>query len=393
MKSLIKLDNAKTQTNIEKIDFPKDWSIDSVTDFFSTCLKATRELPIYAVTTKSSNGNLKEVEDLYIRLLDIYDQLPSDNESFISGLINSFINQFSKMTNNLACSGIRFKDGVIPNKLVIEPNQKKVEKQYIFIPFKKIPEQLDNDKWKIIYSTSRSQINNRKTFEQQKIYKGLTYVSQTNLKNTQKHIDNVNQELEKREMELRKRLENQRKIDDQKNLNQLKTNINKDEDNSKKQNKENKKPIEMTSLKIVIKKRNRSENPDNNNEGNKKDNPGGGANPSGQNELTVNTDIEEKKNVQIKLDLTNFTFDEEIILNLVINRMKSIEEQVQKGGEPPSLGAKKDLDGLGDKSNEKTIETDLSVIQLYDRGVFLANKIVKEISEKKVPFSLISVRY
>lgn len=52
---------------------------------------------------------------------------------------------------------------------------------------------------------------------------------------------------------------------------------------------------------------------------------------------------------------------------------------------------KKDLKRQRDYKNEKPSSQNINVGELYQRGIFLSNKIIKDISEKSFPFSHYSV--
>ena len=106
--------------------------------------------------------------------------------------------------------------------------------------------------------------------------------------------------------------------------------------------------------------------------------------------MEVNIDISIKKE-NIKIDVSNFNFNDEILLRLVIERMKEIEDKIKNNKKLPELGIKKDLKGQPDYRNEKPSSNNFNVIELYQRGMSLANKIIKNISVKRVPFSHISV--
>jgi hypothetical protein len=68
--------------------------------------------------------------------------------------------------------------------------------------------------------------------------------------------------------------------------------------------------------------------------------------------------------------------------------MKEIEDKIKNNKKLPELGIKKDLKGQPDYKNEKSVSNNFNVIKLYQRGMILANKIIKNLS---IPFSHISV--
>ncbi len=71
--------------------------------------------------------------------------------------------------------------------------------------------------------------------------------------------------------------------------------------------------------------------------------------------------------------------------------MKELEDKIKNNKQLPDLGIKKDLRGQPDYRNEKPSSTNFKGIELYQRGIFLANKIIKKLSDKTIPFSHISV--
>jgi len=106
--------------------------------------------------------------------------------------------------------------------------------------------------------------------------------------------------------------------------------------------------------------------------------------------MEVNTDTSVKKE-NIKIDVTNFNFNDELLLRLVIERMKEIEDKIKNNKNLPEIGIKKDLKGQPDYRNEKPSSQNFNIGDLYQRGMSLANKIIKDLSEKSIPFSHTSV--
>ena len=96
-----------------------------------------------------------------------------------------------------------------------------------------------------------------------------------------------------------------------------------------------------------------------------------------------------------KINISNFNFKEDIniILRLVIERMKEIEENIKKNKPLPSLGIKKDLKGQPYYKDEYRNNENLNfnVNELYNRGISLANKIIMQMSCRKIPYNDISV--
>ena len=86
-----------------------------------------------------------------------------------------------------------------------------------------------------------------------------------------------------------------------------------------------------------------------------------------------------------------YNFNEEILLKLVIERMKEIEEKIKKKVTLPELGIKKNLEGQPDYIDEKPLSLIFNAQNLYEKGLSLAKKIIKNCSDKTIPFSDISV--
>ena len=78
-------------------------------------------------------------------------------------------------------------------------------------------------------------------------------------------------------------------------------------------------------------------------------------------------------------------------LKLVIERMKEIEDKIRNKKSLPSLEIKKYLTRQKDYRNEKKFYSNFNVNNLYNKGMFLANKIIMEISYRKIPYNSISV--
>jgi hypothetical protein len=198
----------------------------------------------------------------------------------------------------------------------------------------------------------------------------------------------------RREEEERKKREQQKLLEKQKSLKDDKRNINNIKEEEKKQQieeKENpnntKKEDLITSFKIKFKKDRKSskDEPINMNQDKSK-----AVNNDSNKDMEVNTDTTQKKE-NIKIDVSNFNFNDELLLRLVIERMKEIEDKIKNNKILPELGIKKDLKGQPDYRNEKPSSKNFNVVELYQRGMSLANKIIKDLSEKSIPFSHTSV--
>ena len=105
-------------------------------------------------------------------------------------------------------------------------------------------------------------------------------------------------------------------------------------------------------------------------------------------EINIDTSIQKE---DIKIDVSNFKFNYEILLRLIKDRMLEIEDKIKNGKPLPELGIKKDLKGQNDFREVKPSKNVFNISELYQRGISLANKIIKNISEKTIQLSHISV--
>ena len=71
--------------------------------------------------------------------------------------------------------------------------------------------------------------------------------------------------------------------------------------------------------------------------------------------------------------------------------MKEIEDKIKNNKTLPELGIKRNLKSMPLYENEKASSENFNVTILYQKGMMLARKIIKNISQKKIPFSHISV--
>ena len=377
---------------IQDITYPSEWSIFSLNDFFMKSIKETRELPLFAISAKLENNvnGLNQTENLYIKLLDLYENTPEEDESYIGELILTFNDQFTKMTNNLLNSNIFFKEGVLPKKLRTDPNKLgEINKQYIITPkeikINELPEkQWDSNAININKNVKKSNIDSNQ------FIKTNLFVSNENIKGVTKNILEEKEKL-KREEEERKKREKQKLLEKRKSLKRDESKIFEDEkkEPNKKdeelQEKVNKRDL-VSNFKIKFKRNRKSSKAETYNLNQNNSNV-----PNSDNkDMEVNTDTTIKKE-NIKIDVSNFNFNEEILLRLIIERMKEIEDKIKNDKPLPDLGIKKDLKGQPDYRNEKPSSDNFNVIELYQRGMSLANKIIKNISEKIIPFSHISV--
>ena len=382
----------KTET-IPKIIYPSEWSIFSLNDFFIKSIKGTRELPLFAISAKLENdtNGLHQTEKLYIQLLDLFENSPEVDDSLIGELIMTFNDQFTKMTNNLLNSNIIFKEGVLPKKLKTNPSKLgEINKQYIISPKEVILNELYEKQWEA-NNININKNNKTSTMDAKQLIKTNLFVSNDNITGVNKNLLEQKEKL-KREEEERKKREQKKILEKQKSLKREESTIFDKPEDAKKPEKEEesqkkvKKEDLVANFRIKFKKNRKSSNTEtlnlnkNNSDAFKSDNP----------DMEVNVDTSIKKE-NIKIDVSNFNFNDEILLKLVIERMKEIEDKIKNNKKLPELGIKKDLKGQPEYRNENPTSNNFNVIELYQRGMILANKIIKNLSEKRIPFSHISV--
>ena len=359
---------------IQDITYPQEWSINSLSNFFMKSIKETRELPLFILNAKLENNNnkLEKTQKLYVKLLDLYENTPEVDDSFIGDLILTFNEQFEKMTNNLLYSNIYFSEGVLPKKLKIIPKRTaELNKQYIIFPKEAINNEIPEKTWEI------QNLNNGQKLKGNKKLEIKNYINQ-NLNISENDLIDINKDIQKQK-ERMKREEEERKKKEQrktseKQSTEIKTIINNEQKEEKKIISEEEKPEGKKSIKIVDKPLNNSVIQTNND----------------KQVMEINKDTSIKKE-EIKIDVSTFNYNDEILLKLVVGRMKEIEDKIKNNKQLPELGIKKNLKGQPDYRNEKPSSNNFNVINLYERGMSLTNKIVKNISEKAIPFSDISV--
>ena len=379
---------------IQDITYPQEWSILSLNDFFMKSIKETRELPLFAISAKleKNTNSLQLTEKLYVKLLDLFEKTPEKDDSYLGELILNFNDQFTKMTNNLLNSNIIFKEGVLPKKLKINTNQSgEINKQYIIFPKEVINNELQEKQWET------NSINNNKNtkasnIDSSQFLKTSLFISKENIVGVNKNLLEQKEKL-KREEEERKKREQRKILEKQKSLKREESKIFEEEKVEEKKpviEEESQKKIKkedlVSNFKIKFKKNRKSSNTEtlNLNKNNTNNNPN-----NDNQDMEVNIDTSIKKE-NIKIDVSNFNFNDEILLRLVVERMKEIEDKIKNNKQLPELGIKKDLKGQPDYRNEKPSSNNFNVIELYQRGMSLANKIIKNISEKRIPFSHIS---
>ena len=378
---------------IPNIIYPQEWSIITLNDFFMKSIKGTRELPLFAISAKlekDTNG-LQQTENLYIKLLDLFENSPEVDDSLIGELIMTFNDQFTKMTNNLLNSNIIFKEGILPKKLKTNPSKLgEINNQYIISPKEIIINELYEKQWEA-NNISMNKDKKTNTINAQQLIKTNLFVSNDNIAGVNKNLLEQKEKL-KREEEERKKREQQKILEKQKSLKREESKIFEQPEDIPKLEKDDeyqqkvKKEDLVSNFRIKFKQNRKSSHNEtfnlnkDNSEPSKNDNP----------DMEVNIDTSIKKE-NIKIDVSEFNFNDEILLKLVIERMKEIEDKLKNNKKLPELGIKKDLKGQPDYRNEQPSCNNFNIIELYQRGMILANKLIKNLSEKRIPFSQISV--
>ena len=391
--NLAKINIFKTDS-IQDINFPPNWSIFSLNDFFIQLIKLTRELPLFAISAKIENDkdSINKTEKLYIKLLDLFESIPEEDESFIGDKTKAFNDEFTKMTNNLINSNIIFKEGVIPKKLKTnQENSATLNKQYIILPKEKSLDAVPENQWKGDFSNESNKKD--KVNEIVQNIKNNTYISKEEVITASMDMEKIKNE--KEEMEERKKREKRKLLERKASLNQNENEkkaseniiqIEKPKGEEKKSEKNNKENL-VSNFRIKFKKNRKLSNTEiinlnkNGLNGNKNDNYA---------DIEVNIDTTIKKET-LKINISNFNFNEEIILRLVFERMREIEDKIKNNKKLPELGIKKDLECMPTYENEKPSSNNFNVKILYQKGLSLARKIIKNISQKTIPFSHISV--
>jgi len=85
-------------------------TIENLSDFYLSCLRGTRILPIYIRSMKIQNNKAMEktASNYFLKLLQVYRGLPKIDNSLISYSVNSFISSFCSMIGKFKQAGITF---------------------------------------------------------------------------------------------------------------------------------------------------------------------------------------------------------------------------------------------------------------------------------------------
>ena len=180
---------------IDDISIPEEWSIFSLKEFYMKCIKLIRELPLYAINAKKENNEekLRKTEECYIKLLQIYKNIPEQDNSFLGEYVMAFNDQFKKVTNNLINSNVKFDEGILPNKFELEEQTpEKLNEQYIIKPKLTINANLLEKQW---IDDSDKQDDIKKNFEPSLL---TPFISETSIHEfNKKNEDHMKQKKEK----------------------------------------------------------------------------------------------------------------------------------------------------------------------------------------------------
>ena len=377
-----KMESINANIIIKEINYPDNYNLLKLINFYSNCINTIRELPLYIVSSLDNKDNLKKAEKIYLQLLVIYNLISKNDESLLCNLIKSFSDSFEKMTNNLIKSKVNL-ENLLPSKFIINNNEIN-DKEYIKIPNKKsidliqflfwnISKKEDDYRNSIIKKTE--DIMTEFSISSDNLDKSLSDLEKKKIQynNFQKECENINDFEEKNNM---------------KNLNQSKIDIKfkKDKDNEEKKKRSQNIRHEEYILALddddFDKKENdemiqeKSQNNENNEQKEKKK------------QIQLNSNIQNKEYKQV--DLSKFNFNPLIIIKLVIERMKEIDKIIDKNNKP-SLELKYDFN-VPNIPQENINETqEFRVKKLYNLGKNLCCKLIKNICEKDVPFNEQSV--
>ena len=169
-------------------------------------IKQTRELPLFTISAKieKDDKGLNEAEKLYVKLLDLFEMTPIKDDSYIGDLIMTFNEQFTKMTNNLLNSNIRFKEGVLPKKLKTDSIKfTESNKQYIISPKQLNINELPEKQWESNYVTSNKNIKTS-YIDANQFLKQSFYVSNDNIIGMKNNLLQQEEKIRREEKERKK---------------------------------------------------------------------------------------------------------------------------------------------------------------------------------------------
>ena len=106
--------------SLPPIEIPKEYTIESLNAFYSSCSQGATALPSYIRLRQIQSKNQDESEKYFLKLLDIYNDITKysvKNHSILASHINSFIESFKNCVRRLRRAGIDFSRSHLPQSL------------------------------------------------------------------------------------------------------------------------------------------------------------------------------------------------------------------------------------------------------------------------------------
>ena len=372
-----KMESIKANIIIKEINYPDTYNLIKLINFYNNCINTIRELPLFIVNSLNNKNNLKIAEQIYLKLLIVYNGIQKDDESLFCHLIKSFSDSFEKMTNNLIKSKVDLKD-LLPSKFKIKINEQN-DKEYIKIPKKNIIELIQFLSWNINKKENDYRFSAIKKSED--IMTEFSISTDT--------LDKSLNDLETKKLQynnLKRETENLHGLEEGKNKKisnnpeiEIKFKKDKEDENCR----EKKEKIKYQEYALILddddfdKKENDEmiQEKEKENENN---------NIQRQKQIQLNKSIQNKEYKQV--DLSKFNFNPLIIIKLVINRMEEIDKIVDKN-KKPSLQLKYDFNLPNIPEENFNDFKELKVKKLYNLGINFCSKLMKNICEKDIPFA------
>ena len=372
-----KMESIKANIIIKEINFPDIYNLNKLINFYNNCINTIRELPLFIVNSLNNKDNLKIAEQIYLKLLVIYNGIEKNDESLFCNLIKSFSDSFEKMTNNLIKSKVDLKE-LLPSKFKINVNEQS-DKEYIKIPKKNSIELIRFLYWNICKKEEENRTSSIKKAED----------IMTEFSISTDSLDKSLNDLEIKKMQYNKlkrenqNINNKDEIKNNGNLNKKNIDIKfkKDKEEEKSQEKKEHKSYQEYALIIddddFDKKENDEMIQEKANEENNNSN-------QRQKQIELNKTIQNKEYKEV--DLSKFNFNPLIIIKLVVDRMKEIDKIVDKNNKP-SLELKYDFNLPNIPEENFNSFQEFKAKKLYNLGKNFCSKLMKNICEKEVPFA------
>ena len=373
-----KKDFVPSISSLSKIEFPKEYTINNLRNFYSNSIKIIRELPLYTISSKNNEENLHNPENIYSKLLCIYEKLPEDDNSLLSDMINNFSDAFQKMTNNFQKSGVKFPKNILPNKLKLEKLDK--GKEYISYPKK-----IEYDSIKFTFWKEESN-NNEVKGEKRRLD---TITSEFTIQDDSLEDSSRNLKLQRLES-LKKEINSNNIENENKNNNKI-NEAKMSEDETKQNEKENKiKNNKFEEILILDTGEDESdEEKENNDQLIEEKKQKFNRNKSAKKAMEINTNVQ-KEIPKINVNLDKFNFKESIIIKLIIRRMKEIDK-ISDPSKFPILNQENCPIINCDSPNNSKNNENYQVNKLINNSLIFSRILMKEISQKYIPFSDIAV--